>query len=170
MIKMKNKKALEDSLAVWIIVIFILVFLIFVYLSVIGVKKLSGDKTPEVKIDSLNKNDLFLTQSFYGFLNKPIGDKNVRDLVYEWGDDSGDKGIVEEQFQDFVNNLDFECSIADVNSEGGKIRIIKPSDYGPVYSPPHQELFLEKGINLTLISEKNNLIKITVYAGECKEY
>lgn len=169
MIKIKNKKAAIGATITWVVATLIIIFLIFIFIGVIGIKKVAGDKTPEVKIDSLGKNNLFLAESFYGFLNKQVDEETVRSLTYRWADGLEDRDVIEKQFQNFVTNLDFNCSIADVNSERGKIRVVKPTDYSPVYSTYHQELFLEKGINLTLISDKNNLIKINIYAGECKD-
>jgi len=171
MMKIKNKKALEDSLAVWVIVIFILVFLIFIYIGVIGIKKFSGDKIPEVAINSLGKNDLFLAQSFYGFLNtKTESSNSVKEDIYAWADGFENKDLIEKEFNDFFIQSNFECSIADINSnKNNKIRVFNLTKYmGPVYSPPHQQAFLDRGINFTLISDKNNLIKIRIYAGECK--
>lgn len=169
MVKNTNKKAQIGATLTWIIATVIIVFLIFIFIGIIGIKKISGDKTSEAGVSSLGKNDLFLTESFFVFLNKKLNSgKTIKDLIFEWAEYSNNNDIIENEFKNFFKNSNFECSIADINHKSKDITIENLEAYGGRrYSRARRADFLDESIEFNLISNKVSLIGIRIYAGEC---
>lgn len=98
--KFKNKKALEDSLATWIIVLLIIVFLMFIYVGVVyvmgGIKTIFNGKD-EISISS--KYSIILTESLISFLNSQTEFNGEKILVKELI--AGDAETEKEKFSRF---------------------------------------------------------------------
>ena len=167
-----GKKASIGTGFTWVPALFIISFILIIFVAIVGAKGFFEKNDSEIKIVLGSDGQIILVKSFISFLNEKVEDKKVKTLIKEWADnpkDSDKKETLENEFKNFLNGYDFDCSIVNINSGDENIKVMNLTNYnGPKYSPPHEKSFLNQGIILYLISEKDNLIKINVYAGECK--
>ena len=164
-----NRKGQISAGLTWFVAFVIIFFIMFLFVTasiiIAGTKKVSVMGGSGGRGEGEEGVNLILTEQVMSFLNIPIGDEKIRDLIIKTKQDNKYEDDVKNELEKIVRIFNPECYIF---RAGDFIEVMDLYKYGGSWNNRGvQDDFFEKG-GLVYIFHGSEKINVGLYIGECK--